>query len=107
MPIASTSIGDDAEAAGSDQRSERVANVLNDALERREGPHLAGLLLERRDIAELTGSRQARLVRRKTGALPLFLAHRQVKRELVVDFTGRGGAGSRELSTRCQTLIRS
>ncbi len=75
---------DDREARRFAERPQRVAHILRQRLERRERPHVAALLLQIRHVAEPAARGGAGIGRRRAVAAILRLAHRQVKRELVV-----------------------
>src|SRR4029453_11262261 len=57
-----------------------------------EGPHVAGLLLECSDIAELSCGGPPRDLGREAGTFVFGLTHRKVKRDLVVDVAGAAAA---------------
>ena len=84
MPIGEREDGDECEPGRLAQRAQRVADVLPKAFERRERPHVARLLLQVRHVAEPA----SRFVARGVGAQPvrpvIRLAHREMKRQLVV-----------------------
>jgi hypothetical protein len=76
--------GDDREARGLAQRAQREPHILRDAFERGEEPHVAGLLLQMGDVAESAPRHLASGRVRHAAGPQVRLAHRQVKRDLVV-----------------------
>ena len=75
--------GDERKAGRFAERPERVAYVLHQRFERIERPHVPALLLQIGDVPEPAPRGRARIVARALTAIGV-LAHRHVKRELVV-----------------------
>ena len=66
------------------QRPSPVSKIAPGGFQRREAPRLAAGFLDARDVSELAPRRILRLFRRYPCSALLFLAHRQVKRQLFI-----------------------